>query len=82
MRERDSFLVTLKIPFEISVTEMEQFIEDAIMAWGIHKNPEYPIYDLNSNPISVRHLHVSLPKKEKPSLEDTIKDLSKRNGIY
>ncbi len=54
-RIKEAFLVTLKLPANMTAEEMAELIQDAVISLSRYwQNP----FDLNRNPVKVRHLEM------------------------
>lgn len=62
---KKSFVVSLEIPDGVSVTEMREYIRDAVGWWCKGTNPEYPIFDLDANKVRVKVLKTDSRKRDR-----------------
>lgn len=57
------FIVTLEIPRGVTVSEMKNYIEDAVACWKGGGDPEGALFDLDGDSVKV----VAVPVKKKPA---------------
>lgn len=61
---RREFVVSLEMPWGVTVPEMEQYIEVAVGTWHGGMDPDAPIFDLDGDTVRCHRIAKKRKKKE------------------
>ena len=50
---KKKFVVTLEMPEGVTISEMKEYINEAVALWCKSYNPQEPLFDLNRNKVKV-----------------------------